>query len=144
MLCRLALETGLRWSWLNSLTRSSLDLDSEPATVTVMAAYSKHRREDTLPLRPATALALRKYLVAIAPLAKAFPMPKDALGSKILRVDLAAAGIASQDADGRFMDFHALRHTFITNLANSGVHPSVARHLACHSDINMTLATLHA
>lgn len=38
-----------------------------------------------------------------------------------------------------FADFHALRHTFITNLANSGVHPKVAMDLARHSDIRLTM-----
>ena len=37
---------------LRSLKQASFDLDSKPATVTVAAAYSKRRREDTLPLRP--------------------------------------------------------------------------------------------
>jgi len=36
-------------------------------------------------------------------------------------------------------DFHALRHTFITNLANSGVHPKVAQALARHSTITLTM-----
>jgi hypothetical protein len=46
----------------------------------------------------------------------------------------------SLDGDGRIADFQALPHTFITNLANSGVHPSVARHLARHSDVNLALS----
>ena len=52
MLYLLAAETGLRSGELRSLTRASFSLDSKPATVTVAAAYSKHRRDDTLPLRP--------------------------------------------------------------------------------------------
>ena len=36
-------------------------------------------------------------------------------------------------------DFHALRHTFITNLANSGSHPKVAQILARHSTITLTM-----
>ena len=34
---------------------------------------------------------------------------------------------------------HALRHTFLTSLANSGVHPSVAQRLTRHSDIRLTM-----
>jgi integrase len=37
-------------------------------------------------------------------------------------------------------DFHALRHTFITNLAMSGVHPKVAQDLARHSTIELTMS----
>lgn len=36
-------------------------------------------------------------------------------------------------------DFHALRHTYITNLSNSGVHPSVAQKLSRHSSIELTM-----
>ena len=37
------------------------------------------------------------------------------------------------------MDFHALRHTFITRLARSGVAPAVAKSLARHSTITLTM-----
>jgi integrase len=36
-------------------------------------------------------------------------------------------------------DFHALRHTFITRLARSGVAPAVAKSLARHSTIVLTM-----
>jgi len=38
-----------------------------------------------------------------------------------------------------FADFHANRHTFITNLAKGGVSPKVAQTLARHSDIRLTM-----
>jgi integrase len=59
MLYRPALETGLRWNELRTLAAASFDLDTKPPIVTVKAGYSKHRREDTLPLRPETAELLR-------------------------------------------------------------------------------------
>ena len=37
-----------------------------------------------------------------------------------------------------FADFHANRHTFITNLCKSGVSPKLAQTLARHSDIRLT------
>ena len=43
------------------------------------------------------------------------------------------------DEQGRYTDFHALRPTFLTNLAMSGVHPKIAQSLARHSDINLTM-----
>ena len=140
MLYRVALETGLRWSELRSLTRAGFDLEGNPPTVTVQAAYSKHRRDDTIPLRPGTASALKAYFARMLPAAEAFPMPEGRMGSRLLRVDLESAGIAYVDQSGRVADFHALRHTFITNLADSGVHPSVAQRLARHSDINLTMS----
>ena len=41
--------------------------------------------------------------------------------------------------DGHVADFHALRHTFITNLSRSGVSPKTAQTLARHSDIRLTM-----
>ena len=55
MLYLTALFTGLRASELASLTEASFDFDATPPTVTLEAAYSKHRREDVLPLHPALA-----------------------------------------------------------------------------------------
>jgi len=37
-----------------------------------------------------------------------------------------------------FADFHANRHTFITNLGRSGVSLTVAQTLARHGDVNLT------
>ena len=53
----------------------------------------------------------------------------------MLRADLADAGIAFSDDAGRVVDFHALRHTFISNLAAGGVHPKRAQEPARHSTI---------
>ena len=45
---RLALTTGLRRNEIRSLAWASFDLDSDEATVTVEAGYSKRRRRDVL------------------------------------------------------------------------------------------------
>ena len=57
-LYEVTVTTGLRASELPSLTWGSFDLDANPPTVTVKAAYSKHRRDDTLPLKASTAAML--------------------------------------------------------------------------------------
>ncbi len=139
MLYRLALETGLRWNELRTLTAGSFALDATTPTVTVKAGYSKHRREDRLPLRRETAELLREYLRAKLPAAQAFPMPDRNVGGSMIEEDLTAAGIEAEDAAGRVVDFHALRHTFITNLCNGGVHPKTAQSLARHSSIVLTM-----
>ncbi len=57
---QLATETGLRASELFSLTWASFDLRADPPTVTIRADYSKHRRDDVLPVRGSTvAMAAR-------------------------------------------------------------------------------------
>ncbi|MEZ6050028.1 MAG: hypothetical protein R3C02_01365 [Planctomycetaceae bacterium] len=53
MLYATAAYTGLRASELASLIPASFNLKSTPNTVTVQAAYSKHRREDVLPVHRA-------------------------------------------------------------------------------------------
>ncbi|MEX2212630.1 MAG: tyrosine-type recombinase/integrase [Phycisphaeraceae bacterium] len=97
------------------------------------------RRDDTLPLRATTADALRAFLTNKAPAAQAFNLPVEYEVADMLRADLADAGIPATDDAGRVVDFHALRHTFITNLASGGVHPKIAQSLARHSTITLTM-----
>ncbi len=59
--------------------------------------------------------------------------------AEMLRADMADAGIPYRDDTGRVADFHALRHTYITNLARGGVHPKVDQQLARHSTITLTM-----
>ncbi len=58
----------------------------------------------------------------------------------MLRRDLEAAGIPYEVGD-KFADFHALRHTFITNLVRAGVPPKIVQILARHSSIELTMNT---
>ena len=52
MLYRLAMATGFRANELRTLTPEAFDLDGDPPTVTVKAAYSKRRRNDVQPIQP--------------------------------------------------------------------------------------------
>jgi hypothetical protein len=54
---------------------------------------------------------------------------------------VAAAEIEDTDADGKVLDFHGQRMTFISGLARAGVSPTKAQKLARHSDVNLTLRT---
>ena len=159
MLCRLAAETGLRADELASLTPTSFLLDDlGKATVKVLAAYSKHRRDDLVPLRRDFAQALATFLEGRPTDAPLFTVPDRT--ADMLRSDLEAArqtwlkeaGTPQEreerektyfcvpvDSSGHVVDFHALRHTFITRLARSGVAPAVAKSLARHSTITLTM-----
>ncbi|MHC4092618.1 MAG: tyrosine-type recombinase/integrase [Planctomycetota bacterium] len=143
MLYWLAVETGLRASELRMLAWGCLDLYADTPTVTVKAAYSKHRRDDVLPLKPDTAAMLlrcRESQGMVDPDALVFPaMPAKGHIARMLRADLAAAGIDYCDDAGKVADFHCLRHTFISNLARGGVHPKIAQQLARHSTIALTM-----
>jgi integrase len=104
--------------------------------VTVAAAYSKHRRTDTLPLRADLA-----ELLAMWPRGRIdllWPGTWSERAARVIRADLKAAGIAYKTEQGVF-EFHALRHEFFTDLTSSGVHPKVAQELARHSTISLTI-----
>ena len=57
----------------------------------------------------------------------------------MLREDIGKAGITYRDDSGRVVDFHALKHTFISNLERHGVHPKTAQNLARHGSISLTM-----
>jgi len=158
MLYRLTVETGLRVNELRSLKPESFNLDAEPPTVTVAAAYSKHRREDVLLLRPKLAKDLETWLSKRPKRKPVFKIPEKP--ARMLKADLEAARktwiekaendkekkkrqasdfLKYTDTDGRVADFHALRHTFITNLARGNVNPKTAQTLARHSTITLTM-----
>ena len=157
---RLAAEAGLRANEIRGLTRMSFSLDSESPTVTVAAAYSKRKRDDTIPLRAEMAQIILEIVLAKHPAAPAFSMPPSDRTARMLRQDLSCARrewiaeaigdaeradreqsdfLSYRDSAGRVTDFHALRHTFITNLARGGVHPKTAQALARHSTITLTM-----
>jgi len=159
MLYRLAVETGLRAGELASLTPASFYLaDLDAATVKVTAAYSKHRRDDILPLRRDMAEAVATFIAGKPADARLFAVPPRT--AEMIQTDLAAAReawikaaitrqekesrrttafLADTDGSGRVVDFHALRHSFLTRLARSGVAPAVAKSLARHSTIVLTM-----
>jgi len=136
-----AVNTGLRANELASLLPESFDLVNNPPTVTVEAAYSKHRRRDILPLRPDLAAIIKEYLAGGgAPGKPLWPGTWSKKASaKMLRIDLSAAGIPYRNEAGLVFDFHALRHQFISNLARAGAHPKEAQTLARHSTITLTM-----
>ena len=158
MLYVMASYTGLRASELASLTERSIDFDSEPPTVTVEAAYSKHRQRDVLPLHPELALRLRGWLSErspgpdnespVLPMTTAVAAKPDPLwpgrwaaarhAAEMLRHDLEEAEIPYVDESGAVFDFHALRGQFITEMARNGVSLVVASKLARHGDPSLT------
>lgn len=140
LLYTLALYTGLRASELASLTTASLCLDGETPSVIVAAAYSKHRREDRLPLHADLVAPLRACLAGREAGARLWPgqWAKGKEAGVMLRADLERAGVPYK-TDAGYADFHALRHSFISNLVRGGANPRVAMALARHSTIELTM-----
>jgi integrase len=169
MLYVMAAWTGLRRAELGSLTLRSLNLDGHPPTATVAAGFSKRRRDDTQVLHPQLVIQLRSWLATkrrlklnepLFPISGRVPGGTDRKTHKMIRLDLAAARekwinevqtakerrerdksdfLAYCNHFGRYADFHSLRHTFITQLAQAGISPRMAQTLARHSDIRLTL-----
>jgi len=158
MLYQLAVGTGFRAGELASLTPESFDLNAEPPTVTIEAAYSKHRRRDEQPIRRDLADLLKPWLKGRKRGQPVFKMPDKPV--KLIQADLKAAReawleeamsekeckarerttfLAYRDGANRVADFHALRHTYISRLIQSGVNIKVAQELARHSTPTLTL-----
>jgi integrase len=133
--------TGLRAGELASLSVGSLALDADPPIVTVAAAYSKRRRKDQQPLPTWLVERIREWLAGrrVAGDVKLWPGSWHRRAAEMLRVDLAAAGLAYCDVDGRPFDFHSFRHQFISSLSEADVHPRTAQQLARHSTIELTM-----
>lgn len=136
-LYRLAMGTGFRANELRSLTPESFALDGETPTVTVEAAYSKNGRRAVQPITRELAGALRPFVAGKEPGRPVLVVPDRT--AQMLRVDLGAAGIAYRDPAGRVLDFHSLRHSYITHLIAAGVNPKIVQTLARHSTITLTL-----
>ena len=167
MMYVLAAWTGYRKGEIGSLRRSSFDLEGNPPTVTVAANYSKRKRRDVQVLHLMVVEQFREWLLEKQPTAEAILFPVSAKSSgyerktaKMMRVDLAKARatwlaeansaeerqqrensdfLSYRNESGLYADFHANRHTFITNLGRFGVSPKTAQTLARHSDIRLTM-----
>jgi integrase len=136
MLYWLGISTGLRRNELGALTSESFSLDRDPVTVTVQGTWTKNRRTATLPLRQDLAAELREWLRDKPRGQPLFPV-KGRKRKAMLRADLKAAGIEPV-VDGKVIDLHSLRVSFITHLALGGVPLAVAQKLARHSDPRLT------
>ena len=160
MLYLLAANSGFRCSELASLTPESFDLTGDAPSVTVEAAYSKRRRQDTQPLPRDVLTALAEWLRGKPAQQRLWPGSWVNHAAKMVKADLVAARaawvgkaanpeekeqrqasafLAFRDEAGRVFDFHSLRHQYVSSLAAAGVHPKIAQTLARHSTITLTL-----
>lgn len=97
---RTMLETGLRLNETKTLTRGNVGASA----LTVNAGFSKHRREDVLPIRAALAAALAEHGKHKAPAARLFNVPDRWRMLDAYKADLRDADIPYKDADGKYAD----------------------------------------
>jgi integrase len=143
MLYVVACVTGFRKAELATLTPKSFDLDAEPPTATVPAAYTKNKKLAEQPLPPDVVAAFREYLDGKPAGVPLWPGTWTERAAEMFRRDLEAAGIpyAVEGPDGPlFADFHALRHSYVALLDKAGVSLKQAMQLARHSDPRLTMA----
>jgi len=155
------METGLRRSELATLTTACIDFEGDVPTISILPEHTKNRQGASQPIRRKLAAELHRFVEArgFAPHSRLWPkLTRNT--SKMVKRDLMAAreawleeaegaGRADRersdflthvDSSGRFADFHALRHSYISLVTQAGVHPKLAQRLARHSDINLTMS----
>lgn len=133
-LYRVAAYTGLRASELASLTPEHFKLDTNPPIVTIKAADSKAKREESVPLQDHLVVFLREFLKDIPPKVPLWPgsWAEQKHQAGWLKTDCKRAGIET-------VLFHGLRATYITWLVEEGADPKTLQALARHVDPAFTL-----
>ncbi len=131
----MAVHTGLRRSELAALKWGDVHLDAVMPFVQVRASTTKNSKPAAMRLHPDVVKAMQEI--------KGDKQPDEPVFDRFPRIerfrrDLNKAGITYRDGTGHFADFHSLRKTFGTNLANAGVPSRVAMALMRHSDRRLT------
>lgn len=155
-LWRAFLETGCRYGELTKVAWADVDLDLR--VLRLRAVHTKAGRARDLPLLEGLvgdlrALRATHALVLGRPLRPNDPVFLSPEGrfwcgptNNIMRVFdrlLDAAGIDRVDAEGCKLDIHALRHSFASRLARSGVPLQKAQRILGHRDPKLT-ATIYS
>jgi integrase/recombinase XerD len=128
--------TGFRASELASLHPFAFKLKGQLPHIVLAGADAKNGKEAEQPIRRELAAELARWLRGQS--GRVWPGLWHKKAAKMLRTDLDAANV-KYEVEGRVLDFHALRGTFITSLSRAGVHPKTAQILARHGDINLTM-----
>ncbi len=131
-----AVVTGLRANELRSLRRGSFDLEADPPTVRILAAYAKGKKLDTLAFPHRVARFIRPYVLASNG-HSVFPLPVNT--SRMMQRDLRRANLPFADESGARYDFHSLRLQCATELARGGAELKVRQERLRHSSIALTL-----
>jgi integrase len=141
MLYLLALSTGFRAEELLSLTPAHFRFDVATPHILLPGAADKRGETARQPIPDSIVPTLREWLADRQP-GRLFPVSLTSdRTAKLLRLDLAAAGIpyVTESPEGLlYLDFHALRHTYIAQLDRAGLTLKQAMQLARHSTPALT------
>lgn len=127
--------SGLRRLELRRLEKRDLSPEDESPTWHLRAAIDKSRRKNVVPIHPEILEVVRRRWAACrSPTSKLFPrIPR----TDTLNRDLRRAKVQKRDAEGRAVDFHALRYFFCTQMARH-LPIQTVRLLMRHADIRQT------
>jgi integrase len=138
----IAILTGMRQGELDRLLVGHLRLDGEAPAVFVVAKHdAKNKTGIWLPLLPDHAAELAAWVKDTGKGERDLLFYVPEKPNKIFRRDLKMAGIPYKDRDGRFFDFHALRHCTDTFLNAAGVPPTVVMLFMRHKKPTLSLVT---
>lgn len=137
---RIAMATGFRANEIRQLTRASFTFGNEPS-IALPASATKNGKAVVQPVSTIHAAVFKWWLHWEAhgdqPTDLAVIVPEKT--AKMLAKDLRAAGIDPGDPKTGVIDFHALRASYLTHLARSGVDPKTLQTLARHSSPALTI-----
>ena len=157
MAYRVAFGTGFRRGELRTLNAKAFDLAAEPPVINLKKG--KDGKPASQPIHPSLAAAIKPWLAGKDKDAKVFAYLPGETG-RMMQADLANARkawiaaakspaerqersesdfLTYQDKEGRFADFHATRHTYISGIVSSGASVKVAQELARHSTPTLTI-----
>lgn len=138
-----AFATGLRYGELRRLRVSHLRLHAKPPQIVMPPKLTKNRGKNqtakgdvVLPIPAWLVAELRGHVAEKSPDAAIFDAPKQI--TKAMARDMEEAGLPRLTEEGH-LDFHSLRHGFVTELARSGVDLKTLQKLARHSTAVLTL-----
>lgn len=139
-----ACATGFRAGALASLRPESFDVAA--SVVRLAASRNKSRKVKLQPIPPAVLALLAPWLGARPPGELLWPGGWRDRPADMLYTDLAEVGIPStlpSDDGPLSVDFHALRHTYLTHLGQAGVELRTLQELAGHSSPVLTARYSH-
>src|SRR5262249_16294893 len=131
---------GLRRNELERMKVGWLTLEGDAPCLTVPTEPG-HKGGGAIPLLPDHAAELSQWIADVGKNKADLVFYVPEKPNKILRRDLKAAGIRYRDDEGRYFDFHSLRHCTDTYLNAAGVPPSVVMLFMRHRHVKLSLQT---
>ena len=135
----LVYSTGLRGQEVINLKLSDVDFER----MTIHIRQSKYKKDRVVPLSPAMAVGLKKYIKAENPHIWLFngKTPGSKYSTRglswVMRENLKKTSITKE------VNLHSLRHSYATHLLEEGINIVTLKELLGHAEITTTMIYLH-